>query len=130
MREAGVAGFLEKQTSAEVLTKAIREVAAGRSYFSPSITKRLVAAGKPRSREGFVKANGSRLTSRESEVLQLVAEGRANKQVAAELGISIKTVEKHRQHLMDKLDIHETAGLTRYAIAHGIIESSVQLTII
>jgi DNA-binding NarL/FixJ family response regulator len=77
-----------------------------------------------------VKPNASRLTSRESEVLQLVAEGRANKQVAAELGISIKTVEKHRQHLMDKLDIHETAGLTRYAIAHGIIESSVQLTII
>ena len=53
-----------------------------------------------------------------------------NKQVAAELGISIKTVEKHRQHLMDKLNIHETAGLTRYAIAHGIIESSVQLTVI
>jgi DNA-binding NarL/FixJ family response regulator len=130
MREAGVAGFLEKQTSAEVLTKAIREVAAGRSYFSPVIAKRLAAAGKPRDREGLVKPNASRLTSRESEVLQLVAEGRANKQVAAELGISIKTVEKHRQHLMDKLDIHETAGLTRYAIAHGIIESSVQLTII
>lgn len=131
MCEAGVAGFLEKQTSAEVLTKAIREVAAGRGYFSPAIAKRFAAtAGKPRDREGFVKANGSRLTSRESEVLQLVAEGRANKQVAAELGISIKTVEKHRQHLMDKLNIHETAGLTRYAIAQGIIESSVQLTII
>lgn len=131
MREAGVAGFLEKQTSAEVLTKAIREVAAGRSYFSPAIAKRLQGKlDKPRNREGFPKANGSRLTSRESEVLQLVAEGRANKQVAAELGISIKTVEKHRQHLMDKLDIHETAGLTRYAIAQGIIESSVRLTII
>ena len=63
-------------------------------------------------------------------MLQLVAEGSANKQVAAELGISIKTVEKHRQHLMDKLNIHETAGLTRYAIAHGIIESRVQLTVI
>jgi DNA-binding NarL/FixJ family response regulator len=131
MCEAGVAGFLEKQTSAEVLTRAIREVAAGRTYFSPAIARRLGAtAGKPRDREGLVKANSSRLTSRESEVLQLVAEGSANKQVAAELGISIKTVEKHRQHLMDKLNIHETAGLTRYAIAHGIIESSVQLTII
>jgi len=63
-------------------------------------------------------------------VLQLVAEGSANKQVAAELGISIKTVEKHRQHLMDKLDIHDTAGLTRYAISSGVIENSVQLTII
>jgi len=60
----------------------------------------------------------------------LVAEGAANKQVASDLGISIKTVEKHRQHLMDKLNIHDTAGLTRYAIAHGIIESSVQVTII
>jgi DNA-binding NarL/FixJ family response regulator len=59
-----------------------------------------------------------------------VAEGSANKQIAAELRISIKTVEKHRQHLMDKLNIHDTAGLTRYAIAHGIIENSVQLTII
>jgi DNA-binding NarL/FixJ family response regulator len=131
MNEAGVAGFLEKQSSAEILTKAIHEVAKGRTYFSPAIARRLgAAASKPRDREGLLKANASRLTSRESEVLQLVAEGSANKQVAAELGISIKTVEKHRQHLMDKLNIHETAGLTRYAIAQGIIESSVQLTII
>ena len=130
MVEVGVAGFLEKQTSAEILAKAIHEVAKGRPYFSPAIAKRLHDnPAKPRDREGLVKANASRLTSRESEVLQLVAEGRANKQVAAELGISIKTVEKHRQHLMDKLNIHETAGLTRYAIAHGIIESSVQLKI-
>jgi DNA-binding NarL/FixJ family response regulator len=78
----------------------------------------------------LVKANATRLTSRESEVLQLVAEGSANKQVAAALGISIKTVEKHRKHLMDKLNIHDTAGLTRYAISAGVIESSVQLTII
>ena len=62
-------------------------------------------------------------------MLQLVAEGQANKQVAAELGISIKTVEKHRQHLMSKLDLHDTAGLARYAIAAGIIESRVQMTI-
>jgi DNA-binding NarL/FixJ family response regulator len=129
--KAGVAGFLEKQTSAEVLTKAIREVAKGGTYFSPAIAKRLHHhETKPRDREGFLKANGNRLTSRESEVLQLVAEGSANKQVAAELAISIKTVEKHRQHLMDKLNIHDTAGLTRYAIAAGVIESSVQLTIV
>ena len=63
-------------------------------------------------------------------MLQLVAEGSANKQVAAALGISIKTVEKHRQSLMNKLGIHDTAGLTRHAIATGVIESSVQLTII
>jgi DNA-binding NarL/FixJ family response regulator len=64
----------------------------------------------------------TRLTSREAEVLQLVAEGKANKQAAAELRISIKTVEKHRQSLMSKLDIHDVAGLTRYAIAIGTIE--------
>lgn len=131
MSAAGVAGFLEKQSSAEILTKAIYAVAGGQRFFSPSIAKRLRGArDDPRDREGLRKAHSARLTSRETEVLQLVAEGLANKQVAASLGISIKTVEKHRQHLMDKLDIHETAGLTRYAIAAGVIESSVQLTII
>jgi DNA-binding NarL/FixJ family response regulator len=131
MTAVGAAGFLEKQTSADVLTRAIREVAKGNNFFSPSIAKRMGNhLNKPRDRDGLVKANATRLTSRESEVLQLVAEGSANKQVAAALGISIKTVEKHRQHLMDKLNIHDTAGLTRYAISAGVIESSVQLTII
>jgi len=131
MMAAGVSGFLEKQTSAESLTKAIREVAAGRPYFSPSIAKRVhTHAGSPRDREGIVKANGHDLTPREREVLQLVTEGFANKQIAGELGIAVKTVEKHREHLMSKLDIHDTATLTRYAIAAGIVESSVQLTII
>jgi DNA-binding CsgD family transcriptional regulator len=64
------------------------------------------------------------------EVLQLIAEGKANKEIASDLCISIKTVEKHRGHLMEKLDIHDTASLTRYAISAGIIESSVQVTII
>jgi DNA-binding NarL/FixJ family response regulator len=131
MNEAGVAGFLEKQTSAEILTTAIREVADGKTFFSPSITRRLRDhQNQPRDRHGMLKANSSRLTSRESEVLQLVAEGSSNKQMAAELRISIKTVEKHRQHLMDKLKIHETAGLTRYAMTTGIIEGGVQLRIV
>jgi DNA-binding NarL/FixJ family response regulator len=131
MTKAGVAGFLEKQTSAEILNKAIREVAKGNTFFSPAIAKRMREdQNGPRDRDGLLKANRSRLTARESEVLQLVAEGSANKQVAAELGISIKTVEKHRQHLMDKLNIHDTASLTRYAIAAGVIESSVQVTIV
>jgi len=131
MNAAGVVGFLEKQTSAEVLTKAIREVAEGRKYFSPSIAKRMQSEGNTvLDRNGLPKAGAVRLTAREAEVLQLVAEGSANKQVAAELGISIKTVEKHRQHVMQKLNIHETAGLTRYAIAQGMVESSVQVTII
>ncbi len=129
MNAAGVAGFLEKQTSADILTKAIREVANGNRFFSPAIAKRMGNDANKRDRNGLIKANAARLTSRECEVLQLVAEGSANKQVAAELGISIKTVEKHRQQLMDKLNIHDTAGLTRYAIAAGVIESSVQVTI-
>ncbi|MDF3057588.1 MAG: degU 2 [Rariglobus sp.] len=131
MSAAGVAGFLEKQTSAAILAKAIKEVAKGRSFFSPSIAKRMAnTAGGPRDRNGMLKADATRLTSREAEVLQLVAEGAANKQIAAALGISIKTVEKHRQHLMDKLDIRNTAGLTRYAMATGVIESRVHLTIV
>lgn len=125
----GGAGFLEKQTSAETLALAICEVAAGRTYFSPGVTKRLRHLPNGAKRDGVRPTIRARLTSRESEVLQLVAEGHANKQVATELGISIKTVEKHRQHVMDKLNIHETAGLTRYAIAAGIVESKVQLTI-
>lgn len=130
MVEAGVAGFLEKQTSAEILTFAIHEIAGGKPFFSPAITKRMIA-GRDQflSRNGESKSSARNLSSRETEVLQLVAEGSANKQIAGHLGISIKTVEKHRQHLMDKLNIHETAGLTRYAIARGIIESSVQATI-
>lgn len=131
MSAAGAAGFLEKQTSAEILTRAIREVAKGATFFSPSITKRMSdAKGAPTGRDGVRKPSRVHLTSRESEVLQLVAEGSANKQVAAELGISIKTVEKHRQQLMDKLNIHDTAGLTRYAMAAGVIESSVRITIV
>jgi DNA-binding NarL/FixJ family response regulator len=131
MEAVGARGFLEKQTSAEILAKAIHEVAAGKSFFSPAIAKRLAGA-KQRSfdRNGRAKAGAIGLTSREMEVLQLIAEGRANKQAAATLSISIKTVEKHRQRLMEKLDIHETAGLTRYAIGRGIIESGVQVTIV
>lgn len=131
MSLAGVVGFLEKQTSAEILAKAIREIAQGNSFFSPSIAQRLRAkADASLDRDGLPNSVATRLTPRESEVLQLVAEGSTNKQIGAELGISIKTVEKHRQRLMDKLHIHDTAGLTRYAISSGVIESSVQLTVI
>ena len=85
-----------------------------------------IAARSRWSETGSFKKKSNRLSSREVEVLQLIAEGKPNKQVAAELGVSFKTVDKHRQHLMGKLDIHDIAGLTRYAIAAGIIESSVR----
>ena len=126
---SGASGFLLKQTSAHELGHALREVQKGQTYFSPSISRRLkqLQPATP-NRSGTVKASPTRLTSREMEVLQLIAEGKANKESAFELGISMKTIEKHRQHLMEKLDIHDTAGLTRYAIANGVIESSVQST--
>ncbi len=127
----GAVGYLIKQTSAQFLSEAIREIQKGNTFFSPSIAKSLHHHNqKSLDRKGLLKTKVTRLSSREVEVLQLVAEGKANKQIAAELGISIKTVEKHRDHLMHKLDIHDTAGLTRYAIAAGIVESSVQLTIV
>jgi DNA-binding NarL/FixJ family response regulator len=129
--EAGAVGFLLKQTSAHEVCRAIREVEKGRKFFSPSVSRRQDRLNQQMpGRAGIIRKKVSNLTSREMEVLQLIAEGKANKETAAELGIGIKTVEKHREHLMSKLDIHDTAGLTRYAIGAGIIESSVQLTIV
>jgi DNA-binding NarL/FixJ family response regulator len=127
--EAGAVGFLIKQSSGQSVCEAIREVQNGKKFFSPVVRKR-VSDQNGASKDGSSRTNGSQLTSREAEVLQLIAEGKANKQTADELGISVKTVEKHRENLMSKLHIHDTAGLTRYAIGAGIIESSVQLTII
>jgi DNA-binding NarL/FixJ family response regulator len=122
LMDAGACGYLIKQTAANDLLKAIREVARGNAFFSPSIARRL----RDQCREAFTTGQSPRkaneLTSREAEVLQLIAEGFSNKQIAAELGISIKTVEKHRQQVMNKLNIHDVAGLTRYAITRGMIE--------
>jgi DNA-binding NarL/FixJ family response regulator len=126
----GAAGFLLKQTSSHDLATAIREVQKGNTFFSPSISKRVEdRRQKSMDRGGNFKKKNNRLSSREVEVLQLIAEGKPNKQVAAELGLSFKTVDKHRQHLMSKLNIHDVAGLTRYAISSGIIESNVHVTI-
>jgi DNA-binding NarL/FixJ family response regulator len=127
LMEAGASGYLIKQTAANELLKAIREAHRGNAYFSPIIAKRL----RDQCREGYgrgetTKKVGASLTSRELEVLQLIAEGHANKQIAAELCISIKTVEKHRQQAMDKLNIHDIAGLTRYAINKGIIDPNTE----
>ncbi len=129
--QLGASGYLIKQTSFQSLAKAVREVHKGNQYFSPSITKHFGdRPWKATGKEAMVKKSLDTLSSREAEVLQLVAEGGANKNIASELGISIKTVEKHREHLMRKLGLHDIAGITRYAIAAGVIESSVQLTIL
>ena len=128
LTKAGASGYLVKQTAANDLLKAIREAQKGNAFFSPAIAKRL----RDQCRQAFVSGVPFRkrpdyLTTREAEVLQLIAEGRANKQIASELCISIKTVEKHRQQVMNKLGIHDVAGLTRHAIAKGIIESNAGL---
>ena len=119
----GAMGYLTKQMAAEVLCKAIREVHRGGTMFSTDTSTNQ----HPRVATSSMKSTmpvktAPELTSREVEVLQLIAEGMPNKQTAAELNISIKTVEKHRDHLMRKIDIHDTAGLTRYAVAAGIID--------
>ncbi|MBC8040398.1 MAG: response regulator transcription factor [Opitutaceae bacterium] len=125
LHDAGASGFLEKQTSAKTLAHGIREISASGKFYSSSITRRLQTyLDTPTNGTTVNRTPHGRLTRRESEVLQLVAEGSPNKQVAATLGISIKTVEKHRQHVMEKLNLHDTAGLTRYAISTGVIECS------
>jgi DNA-binding NarL/FixJ family response regulator len=127
--EAGAAGYLLKHAAVTDLVKAIREAKKGNAFFSPSISKRLMDHYRQTLIRGVpVKKRTDLLTSRETEVLQLIAEGKANKQIASELSISIKTVEKHRQQLMNKLGIHDIAGLTRYAISKGIIETSAAAT--
>ena len=129
--KCGAVGFLLKQTSAQDLCRAIREVQRGKTFFGSFFAQRVDRFRlPPTGRAGQIKRKIAQLTPRELEVLQLVAEGKTNKETAAELAISIKTVEKHREHLSTKLDIHDIAGLTRYAIAAGVIESSVQVTIV
>lgn len=120
----GAAGFLLKQDASHFLPDAIRRVCMGTAFLSPALTDHLASGLRRWTARGNLAMDHpkNQLTSREVEILQLVAEGLANKTIALELGISIKTVEKHRQSLMEKLDIHETAGLTRYAIASGVIE--------
>jgi DNA-binding NarL/FixJ family response regulator len=128
--KVGAKGYLVKQVSSEVLASAIRELQKGKTFFIASIAKRLRDEyQKSPDGVGLQKKSAFELTSREAELLQLIAEGHVNKQIASELGISIKTVEKHRQHLMEKLNLHDIASLTRFAIATGIVESSVQSTI-
>src|SRR6185295_5510824 len=129
--DSGARGFLIKQTSSHEVCQAIREIQKGNTVFGAEIAKRVYEGErKAPVRSRVLRPRNASLTSREREVLQLIAEGKSNTETDTELGIGVKTVEKHREHLMEKLDIHDTAGLTRYAIAAGIIESSVPLTIV
>jgi DNA-binding NarL/FixJ family response regulator len=114
---AGVRGYILKKQAAADLVRAIREVSAGGVYLSPGISAAVVEA---------IRSPGNlpeeSLTAREREVLQLVAEGKTTKEIAVLLGVSVKTADAHRTRLMQKLDIHDIAGLTRYAIRQGLIQ--------
>lgn len=121
----GVAGFLLKDITARQLITAIRAAHAGRKVFTPSIACRLPHQCADHC--GRCVYHHTCLTTREVEVLQLVAEGRPNKQIAPTLGISERTVEKHRGSLTKKLKLYDTASLTRYALGAGLIDNRIRL---
>ena len=113
---AGARGYLLKTQATAHLVQAIREVARGSIYLSPGVSKAVVEACLSKQ-----ELPEDPLTPREREVLQLVGEGKSSKEIATALDISTRTAEAHRAHIMEKLDIHETASLVRYAIRRGLI---------
>jgi len=117
MFKAGAVGYLLKNSAAEELIQAVRAVAANLTYVSPSVAAMVV--------DGCVtpteKARADRpLSPREREVLQLLAEGKSSKEIAARLSMAVPTVETHRRQIMEKLDVHTIAGLTKYAVREGL----------
>jgi DNA-binding NarL/FixJ family response regulator len=118
--QLGVKGYVLKDADAAELEVAVKAVARGETYLSPSISKRIISEYLKRTGMGSIKAGP--LTPRQSEILVLVAEGQTTKGIARRLGISVKTVEAHRAQLMDRLCIHEVAGLVRYAIRIGLVQ--------
>ena len=114
---AGVKGYVLKNQAATDLVEAIHQVGCGGIYLSPHVSRAVVEAYMSKSNVPV-----DPLTPRERQVLQMVGEGRSTKDVATILGISAKTAESHRARLMRKLDIHETAGLVRYAIRRGLVQ--------
>jgi DNA-binding NarL/FixJ family response regulator len=115
----GAAGYMLKEAAAEELELAIKAVAQGKTYLSPSVSRTVVESYLQRAagEEGPVEE----LTARQREILQMIAEGKNTKEIAATLEISVKTVEAHRLQLMARLNIHDVAGLVRYAIRSGLV---------
>ena len=122
MLDAGVAGYMTKHSAAEELLTAIHEVSEGRVFYSRQIAVQMKTRQQNRFETG--RPQTARLTPREQEVVCLIAQGEPNKAIAMNLGLSIKTVEKHRQAAMDKLGLHDTASLTRYALEKGFVKAS------
>lgn len=124
--QAGAHGFVEKSAPLSELKKGIQIVANGGSYFGPEVQKLLrEAMANPSAMSPSIDI----LTAREREILQLIAESYSTKEVAVKLNISIKTAENHRTNLMKKLDLHDVASLTRYAIEHGLIDTPNRSTV-
>ncbi len=121
--ELGIRGYVLKTRTAEELLRSVEEVSHGRTYFSPEISH-IVAelVLEPYSNRGVIR-RPNQLTDRERQVVTLIAEGNSTKEVAARLGISVKTADCHRTRIMDKLNVHQTANLVRYAIRQGFIEA-------
>ena len=118
---AGAQGYVIKKAAPQELISAIDIVYHGKSYFSPAISK-IILSRLQRNPDSVSDSNLQELlTEREREVLQLVAEGRSNREIADLLHISIKTIESHRSNIMDKLDLHNVADLIKYALRKGII---------
>jgi two-component system response regulator NreC len=116
--EAGVKGYVLKSQAGSDLLQAIKQVSRGQVYLSPGVAQAVVESYQSKGEK-----TGTPLTLRERQVLQLIAEGKTTKDIASVLGISVKTAESHRTRLMQKLDIHETASLVRYAVRNGIVEA-------
>ena len=117
----GALGYMNKQTSPEDLILGINSVYKGEYFISPSFSREVIQEYPKIIKDIDKEANYKELTNREVEILQLIAEGYSNKEIAKLLYISVKTVETHRTHLMDKLDIHNSVELTKYAIRKGMI---------
>lgn len=114
----GAKGYVVKTHAAENLVQAIREASRGGVYLSPEVSRAVVQAYQNKT-----ELSAEPLSPRERQVLQLIAEGKTTKEVAGVLNISVKTAETHRTRIMEKLDIHETAGLVRYAIRRGLVQA-------
>ncbi len=119
---AGASGYVLKGSTPRELELAIDSVARGEIFLSPAISKHVIEGYLNRGDEQK-SSSIEQLTPRQREILQLIAEGKSSKEIAQLLDASVKTIESHRASLMDRLDIHDVAGLVRYAIRHGLVSS-------